>query len=295
MAKSIRLTLECYDKGLPATETRRLIFEQNSDIGDGWFEAPSNVSYAVMGLLYGEGDFKKSMITAINCGDDTDCTGATVGATLGIMYGMAGIPDDWKQHIGDAIETVSVIKGVVTRTAFPKTCTDLTERILKTAPVVLFANNCDVTVTDKPTAIELPEEVLEKQTAAIGERFKSFRRYVTEHDVLFARATVDFGEPPVIREGEAKRIVLKLRNKVGALGRLPQTITLRSFSADGLELVDPVKTIMLAHTPQYYNFSTEVELFVKATAPTRPVNRLTLELEFEGRPSLQYIPVVFYS
>ena len=87
MADSIRFAIECYEKGIPAMDARNLILERNMDIGNGWFEAPSNVAYAILGMLYGEGDFKKSMITAINCGDDTDCTAATVGATMGILYG----------------------------------------------------------------------------------------------------------------------------------------------------------------------------------------------------------------
>ena len=83
MAKSIEFVFKCYDDGMDWKDARNAVQQLNSDIGDGWFEAPSNVTYAVIGLLWGEGDFKKSMITAINCGDDTDCTGATVGATLG--------------------------------------------------------------------------------------------------------------------------------------------------------------------------------------------------------------------
>jgi hypothetical protein len=111
MADSVRLALKCYADKVPVREARHMIQQRNADIGDGWFEAPSNVAYAVLGLLYGEGDFKKSMIYAINCGDDTDCTGATVGSTLGILGGSNAIPNDWKEYIGDEIVTISIIKG----------------------------------------------------------------------------------------------------------------------------------------------------------------------------------------
>ena len=111
MADSVRTVLQCFDEGKSAVEARNIILERNKDIGDGWFEAPSNVSYVLIGLLWGEGDFKKSMITAINCGDDTDCTAATVGATLGILGGGAIIPEDWKAHIGDDIVTISINRG----------------------------------------------------------------------------------------------------------------------------------------------------------------------------------------
>ena len=125
-------------------EARERILKQNEDIGDGWFEAPSNVAYAVLGLLYGEGDFKKSMITAINCGDDTDCTGATVGATLGIIGGLKAIPEDWKAYIGDGIVTISLAGGVLY--GIPKTCTELTERVAAAAPVMLIAGKTGVSL-----------------------------------------------------------------------------------------------------------------------------------------------------
>ena len=45
-----------------------------------------NTAFNVLGLLAGEGDFGKSLCIAVNCGNDTDCTGATLGAPLGILY-----------------------------------------------------------------------------------------------------------------------------------------------------------------------------------------------------------------
>ncbi len=86
MARSVRLVMAEHQKGTPWQEVRELLVKDSEDLG--WFQAPANVAYVVLGLLYGACDFKKSMILAINCGDDTDCTGAMVGATLGIMYGM---------------------------------------------------------------------------------------------------------------------------------------------------------------------------------------------------------------
>lgn len=139
MAKSIRFVQKCRLDGMDWKETRCALQKLNSDIGDGWFEAPSNVGYVVIGLLFGEGDFKKSMITAINCGDDTDCTGATVGATLGILNGTAGIPEDWKNHIGDDIITVSIAKGNNGKLV-PKTCTELTDRVVAITPFVLYTH-----------------------------------------------------------------------------------------------------------------------------------------------------------
>ena len=87
VAESVRFVMECHEKGMDHREARNRVFERNADLGKGWFEAPSNVAYAMIGLLWGDGDFKKSMKITINCGDDTDCTAGLVGAVLGILWG----------------------------------------------------------------------------------------------------------------------------------------------------------------------------------------------------------------
>ena len=150
VARAVRTVLECYDKGVDYRETRALLVEQSKDIG--WFQAPANIAYAVIGLLYGGGDFKKSLIYATNCGDDTDCTAATVGATLGIMYGSAGIPKDWQAYIGDRIITKSVNGGY--SYWYPETCTELTERVMNMIPSVFMANNVLMEYTDGETVVD---------------------------------------------------------------------------------------------------------------------------------------------
>ena len=54
-----------------------------------------NGAYVYMGLLYGEGDFWKSMNIALRCGLDSDCNPSTVGGILGTTLGMQGIPEKW--------------------------------------------------------------------------------------------------------------------------------------------------------------------------------------------------------
>jgi hypothetical protein len=54
-----------------------------------------NGAYVYMGLLYGEGDFWKSMNIAMRCGLDSDCNPSTVGGILGTVLGMQGIPEKW--------------------------------------------------------------------------------------------------------------------------------------------------------------------------------------------------------
>jgi len=58
-------------------------------------EAKINSAYVTIGLLYGDGDFSKSIDIATRCGQDADCNPATVGGVLGVMMGYDNIPDFW--------------------------------------------------------------------------------------------------------------------------------------------------------------------------------------------------------
>jgi hypothetical protein len=62
-------------------------------------DAKLNSAYVLMGLLYGEGDFEKSVLLAMRCGQDSDCNPSTVGGLLGNLYGRAAIPDKFLTHL----------------------------------------------------------------------------------------------------------------------------------------------------------------------------------------------------
>lgn len=58
-------------------------------------DAKINSAYVAIGLLYGDGDFTKSVDIAARCGQDADCNPATVGGVLGVMLGYDKIPAFW--------------------------------------------------------------------------------------------------------------------------------------------------------------------------------------------------------
>lgn len=62
-------------------------------------DAKLNGAYVVMGLLYGEGDWDKTMEITVRCGQDTDCNTATAAAVLGIIDGYDAIPEKYKSHL----------------------------------------------------------------------------------------------------------------------------------------------------------------------------------------------------
>jgi hypothetical protein len=62
-------------------------------------DAKLNGAYIALGLLYGDGDFGKTIEISTRAGQDSDCNPASAGGILGVMLGFKGIPDEWKGGI----------------------------------------------------------------------------------------------------------------------------------------------------------------------------------------------------
>lgn len=60
-----------------------------------WCHTISNAEIVVAALLWGEGDYAKSVGLSVMQGFDTDCNGATVGSIVGMMKGINAIDPAW--------------------------------------------------------------------------------------------------------------------------------------------------------------------------------------------------------
>jgi len=289
VAKSIVKLLECYDNKMSAVDARNAILELNSDIGDGWFESPSNVAYAVLGLLWGEGDFKKSMITAINCGDDTDCTGATVGATLGIMYGTKGIPEDWREYIGDSIITVSINRACL---LCPKTCNELTDHVVKLANTMLIANKANVEVVGGED--EIPADIAEqmKKQGKAKEMLDTLEPYSFTTDMMFTSVTATWDEAPSITAGGKIGVTLKFNNKVWLFGNMPYNLKLRWILPEGFTVEEGKNAIRVPHWTAHDNGKISQHFVITAGEKIESINRIVVEVVAEQRPTAGYVPLV---
>jgi len=65
----------------------------------------NNAVIVVLALLYGEGDFGKSVCLSVSGGLDTDCNGATVGSIVGTMVGFKGIPEKWYLPLNNTLDS----------------------------------------------------------------------------------------------------------------------------------------------------------------------------------------------
>lgn len=62
-------------------------------------DAKVNMAYVVLALLYGNGDYTRTLEIATRCGQDADCNPSTAGGILGTVLGYDRIPDYWKRGI----------------------------------------------------------------------------------------------------------------------------------------------------------------------------------------------------
>lgn len=290
-ADSIRFVMDCYDRGMDPIDARNAVQQKNADIGDGWMEAPSNVAYAVIGLLYGEGDFKKSMLTAINCGDDADCTGATVGATMGIFLGTAGIPAEWQAYIGDEIVTISLNKTCgSTGLSFPKTCTELCERITKEAPHVLHDLRAPVDFTDgesdTPTAIH---DLLLSQCHEIRNAV-AFKPYTVHYESTVLCADATLSRLPDIAPGEEIGLSLEIYTR-RTFGDILSALSFRWWLPEGFS-AEGKQTAVIPNRNFHEDGIARAQFTLRAGDKVLTENRIVLEIEAKGRPDLLYVPIL---
>lgn len=62
-----------------------------------------NAAVIVLSMLYGQGDFSRTINICNMCGWDTDCNVGNVGAILGVLCGPDGIDRKWTEPINDFV------------------------------------------------------------------------------------------------------------------------------------------------------------------------------------------------
>lgn len=70
-----------------------------------WCHTISNAMIVAIALLWGEGDYARTICRAVQPCFDTDCNGATTGSILGIVHGRRNLPSKWMDTINDTLHT----------------------------------------------------------------------------------------------------------------------------------------------------------------------------------------------
>jgi len=125
LSRALRKVQEWHADGFSWTVTREKTI---AEFGcPNFTDVTVNLSFILIGLLFGECDFERSLKLSINCGMDTDCTGATCGSILGILLGASGLPPAMRVSVGNKISCHPSLAGL----SLPLTLDELTERTLR--------------------------------------------------------------------------------------------------------------------------------------------------------------------
>lgn len=76
-----------------------------SDHPHTWVHTIPNAEIVAYALLYGNGDYGRSICLAVGAGKDTDCNGATVGSIVGMMKGIGAIGEEWTKATNGKLAT----------------------------------------------------------------------------------------------------------------------------------------------------------------------------------------------
>ncbi len=256
----------------------------------GW-DVPSNIGMLVIGLLYGEGDFDRSVCTAVNCGEDTDCTGATLGSIFGILHGIDAIPEKWILPIGRKIKTACLNLGELGYygNQIPADIDDLTRRTERITRQVLLRYSAPVElVEDRPT--DLADVTLQalKADASITRLYENLKGPLYHFE--FFDIGIDYGEGPLLRDGTPKSIKLRIYNTY----KVQANLNLRWYTPEDWQVL-PSKEGSLFSLPPSMGSPLTVEFQVLAGHVSRPVNRAVIEITSDGRPTVMLVPVILHN
>jgi hypothetical protein len=139
-------------------------------------DAKLNGGYVALGLIYGKGDFARTLEVSTRSGQDSDCNPSSAAGILGVMLGYNRIPEVWKAGIPAIADT----RFSFTQYSFNQIVASTQARALK---VVEGAGG-------KVTATEIEIPVREPQAPPL------------EHwEIDAPRVRVEFSEPAWVLKG----------------------------------------------------------------------------------------------
>jgi ADP-ribosylglycohydrolase len=204
LAAAIRAAIDARKAGRDWQGAREAVIAASA--ATGWFQAPRDVGFMVIGWLYGDGDFGKSISIATNCGDDTDCQPATLASIFGILNGTKGIPEKWSRPIGRGIKTVAI--GGFTP---PADIDELARRTVAMTKEVLALEKAPVGLTDGPSDLK-DAGALDLSDPETGRRLSALSPYLVVWNEPDIGVDIDYAGEPVIESGKRRDLRITLRN-----------------------------------------------------------------------------------
>ncbi|MGW1513352.1 ADP-ribosylglycohydrolase family protein [Streptomyces sp. NPDC002394] len=103
LARTVRGAIALYESGLGWPDALAELAERTAGLG--WIHTVPNAAVLTAGLLYGEGDFTRTITLTVRGGLDTDSNGATAGSVAGVLCGASAIPPQWSEPLRDRVRS----------------------------------------------------------------------------------------------------------------------------------------------------------------------------------------------
>ncbi|MDR1094447.1 MAG: ADP-ribosylglycohydrolase family protein [Clostridiales bacterium] len=321
IARAVRLVREAKSGGLNYAQARDKLFREIpgsfgaqyktlEEIPKGYpvaapgYDAPNQIGIVALGLLYGEGDFAMTLRLAVNCGEDADCTAATVGALFGILYGNSAIPEEWVAPIGDRI-SVGCVKRCNGDLWIPENVAQLTDRILRCIPSFLGAGLCVLdfvnggyTVSARgPGKLRMGPD--EERVKHIGRNVEDARinemirlpRYSALYRFPFINVVLEYGRAPTVSEGET--FAFKLTIFDNAAATVQRWASVSVYLPDGLKIQGASKFTLPVQNTYHYRAERAVEVAVERL-PAEKAD-IIFDVAIAGRPGGNLIKAALFS
>jgi hypothetical protein len=142
--KAVTSTLRWYEQDRDWRSVREKILQNFGH--ENFTDGPQNFAFTILGWLHGK-DFGDCLCSAVNCGQDTDCTAATLGSILGILD-PESISEKWKKPVSSILKVSAAVKNM----DLPKSLEELTDMTVETATQIL--QQCSDKVQLSMTAVK---------------------------------------------------------------------------------------------------------------------------------------------
>ncbi|HEX2159790.1 MAG TPA: ADP-ribosylglycohydrolase family protein, partial [Actinomycetes bacterium] len=106
LAEALGQVLDLHASGLSWPEARDAIEARYGHYS--WVHTINNAAVVAAGLLWGAGDFARTVGLVVQAGWDTDSNGATAGSVYGALHGARALPPAWVEPLGDLVRSAIV-------------------------------------------------------------------------------------------------------------------------------------------------------------------------------------------
>ncbi|QOV18837.1 ADP-ribosylglycohydrolase family protein [Blautia liquoris] len=289
----IREAIEAYDKGISWKDSREMIMkdyvghlewhgiavedaEKGYDQGKMGWDVPSNIMIIVFSLLYGKGDFDKSICTAVHYGEDTDCTAGTIASMFGIMYGTDCMDEKWLKPIGNAIVTVSLDPFRLEK-KIPHTIDELAERVEKIHNVAMSEFGLDAKAEDFMAP------------SYFANIYKDLD--VVKYEFPYLTVRLDYCGDPVLKKDESKKIRIILSNNSKSINS--DRVKVYLYTRDGYQVMPSNEQAVFLTMAHMGSGMKSIEFEISTENIETNIHYFIAEIRFEENKNSHVMTVPF--